>query len=299
MIKSGSAQPAPARVPARALSPQAASRPTCILTVDLDNCSYSRPCDAASPWNEPALKRMLETFETNAVRATFFVCAGLARGRPAVVRELAGRGHEIACHGLLRPQHPDCTPAKFRCDVAALKRTLENITGARVEGFRASGFSMTRWALPAMEILAEEGFAYDSSIRAALHLRLPHRPSLIRTNAGALLEFPLTAAGSVASKVARSRHQWPLAPFAASLLSFSWRASKLPAILPMQLADFGGPHATPGTARLFSSFCFETASEAAAVLLAEPHHEIRELELTRMLPARTRLWRYIYEIESY
>lgn len=296
MTKSGSAQPAPARVPAREVSPHAASRPACILTVDLDNCSFSRPCNAASPWNEPALKRTLDALDTNGIRATFFVCAGLARGRPAVVREIAGRGHEVACHGLLCPQHQDCTPAKFRCDVAALKRTLENITGARVAGFRASGFSMTRWALPAMVILAEEGFKYDSSIRAVFGPRLPHRPSLIRTGAGSVLELPLTAAAAAASRLARARRPWPVAPLAAFLVSLSWRASKLPAVLPLQLADFGRP--SPGTDRLLCSFRFETAGDAASLLIAEPH-DVREMDLSRMLPARTRLWRYIHEVESY
>ncbi len=244
---------------------------------------------------------MLDAFATDGIRATFFVCAGVARGRPAIVRELAARGHEVACHGLLRTQHRDCTPAKFRCDVAALKRTLENITAAPAAGFRAAGFSMTRWALPALEILAEEGFVYDSSIRAALHRRLPHSPSLIRTHGGALLEFPLTIGGSFASKVASSRYKLPPAMevLVASFLSSSIRASKLPAVLPLELAAFSSPRATAHVARFMSAFWFDTAAEAAADLLAAPRDGVRELELARMLPMRTRLWRYIYEIESY
>ena len=44
-------------------------------------------------------RRLLELFDETGSRATFFVLGWVAERQPALVREIAARGHEIACHG--------------------------------------------------------------------------------------------------------------------------------------------------------------------------------------------------------
>jgi polysaccharide deacetylase family protein (PEP-CTERM system associated) len=56
------------------------------------------------------------------------------------------------------------TPSQFRDDVVRSRYAIENAAGMQVVGFRAPSFSITRNTLWALEILAEEGFEYDSSI---------------------------------------------------------------------------------------------------------------------------------------
>jgi peptidoglycan-N-acetylglucosamine deacetylase len=58
--------------------------------------------DAAHFGLEVALPRMLDALDRHGLRATFPVPAVLAERRPALVRELASRGHEVAAHGWLR-----------------------------------------------------------------------------------------------------------------------------------------------------------------------------------------------------
>jgi polysaccharide deacetylase family protein (PEP-CTERM system associated) len=56
------------------------------------------------------------------------------------------------------------TEEEFQCEVADCKKLLEDITSSQILGYRAPAFSIvpqTKWVL---EILAQKGFKYDSSI---------------------------------------------------------------------------------------------------------------------------------------
>jgi polysaccharide deacetylase family protein (PEP-CTERM system associated) len=128
-------------------------------------------------------KRTLEVLESGKCRATFFVLGWVAEREPRLLRELAEAGHELACHSHLhRPLHT-LKPSEFRDDLIRSRDAIENAAGARVLGFRAPTFSITNKSLWALEILAQEGFLYDSSIFPIHHdlygvpdaPRWPHR----------------------------------------------------------------------------------------------------------------------------
>src|SRR5262249_3702607 len=87
------------------------------------------------------------------------------------------------------------SPAEFRRDVRQSKDALEQLTGAVVVGYRAPTFSIVRATAWAIDILAEVGMAYDSSIYPVRHDRygIPHAPRapfLARGGAPALLGLP-------------------------------------------------------------------------------------------------------------
>jgi polysaccharide deacetylase family protein (PEP-CTERM system associated) len=104
--------------------------------------------------------RILELMAASGVTATFFVLGWVADRCPALVERIAAEGHEIASHGYCHELVTALTPDAFRADVERSKSLLEDLTGARIEGYRAPSFSITDWAIP---ILQELGFAYDSS----------------------------------------------------------------------------------------------------------------------------------------
>jgi polysaccharide deacetylase family protein (PEP-CTERM system associated) len=92
------------------------------------------------------------------------------------------------------------SPEVFRRETLQSKELLEDITGSRVRGYRAASYSITgrsRWAL---DILAEAGFIYDSSIFPVRHDRYgmpgtPEHPYIMTTDDGhSLVEFPLSTA---------------------------------------------------------------------------------------------------------
>jgi len=78
-------------------------------------------------------------------------------------------GHEIACHSYWHRPVYSLTPAEFREDTRAAVSAIEDAAGARVAGYRAPSWSITKTCLWALDILAEEGFLYDSSIYPIRH----------------------------------------------------------------------------------------------------------------------------------
>jgi|GEM_PF-613760 len=141
-------------------------------------------------------RRLLDLLEENDVRATFFVLGWVARRNRTLVETIAERGHEVACHGYSHELIYRQKPELFRLETRYAKALLEDIVQRPVEGYRAASYSITRESLWALDILAEEGFVYDSSIYPIRHDRygIPgavDRPHRLATPAGApLVEFP-------------------------------------------------------------------------------------------------------------
>jgi polysaccharide deacetylase family protein (PEP-CTERM system associated) len=141
--------------------------------------------------------KILEMMAKNGTVGTFFVLGWVADHFPRLVQRIAGAGHEIACHSQEHRRVFDLNPAEFRSDTLAAKQAIENACGVRVRGYRAPNFSITQNSLWALEILAELGFDYDSSIFPVHHPNygmpaVPRFPFIITTKAGPLVEFPLT-----------------------------------------------------------------------------------------------------------
>jgi polysaccharide deacetylase family protein (PEP-CTERM system associated) len=139
---------------------------------------------------------LLDLLARAGARATFFTVGWLAERRPALVRRIAGAGHEIASHSHWHRRVPTLSRDEFRADVRAAKAALEAAAGQRVLGFRAPSFSILRGFAWAHEILREEGHVYDSSVFPIRrpgygNPGAPTEPYRIRCTAGDLLELPL------------------------------------------------------------------------------------------------------------
>ena len=88
---------------------------------------------------------------------------------PFLAREVQSRGHELACHSYWHRTVYSLSPQEFREDTRRAKRVIEDASGAAVHGYRAPSWSITKTCLWALDILAEEGFTYDSSIYPIHH----------------------------------------------------------------------------------------------------------------------------------
>jgi len=145
---------------------------------------------------EKNVGRLLELLEKHQTRATFFVLGKFAEAHPNVVREIDKAGHEIASHGHFHIPLPKTSPERFREDLRQSRGVLADITGREVRGYRAASWSLTRETLWALEIMAEEDLAYDSSMfPTSFHAYgfpgSPLRPSRIRLSSGSsIVEFP-------------------------------------------------------------------------------------------------------------
>jgi polysaccharide deacetylase family protein (PEP-CTERM system associated) len=142
--------------------------------------------------------QLMDLFERNDARATFFVLGWLAEREPELIREMVSRGHEVASHGYGHDLVYQQGERVFREETLRSKTLLEDIAGVPVRGYRAASFSITNKSLWALDVLAELGFEYDSSIFPTLHDRYgiagaPKAPVQLETLSGGTIgEFPLT-----------------------------------------------------------------------------------------------------------
>ena len=142
-------------------------------------------------------KNILELFAELNVHATFFVLGWIAERHPALVREIAAGGHELACHSYRHCLIYSLQPQAFREDTYRAKDVIEQAAGRSIYGYRAPTFSIVTRSLWALDILAELGFTYDSSIFPIHHDRYgipqaPRFPFRVTTAAGPLVEYPMT-----------------------------------------------------------------------------------------------------------
>lgn len=142
--------------------------------------------------------RLLDTLERTSTHATFFVLGWVAERQPDLIRAIADRGHEIACHGYGHELVYEIGPDRFRDDIRRARTAIQAATGIDPKGYRAPSYSITNRSLWALEILTEEGFEYDSSIFPIHHHRygipdFSRTPVLIELpNGRTIREFPMT-----------------------------------------------------------------------------------------------------------
>jgi len=142
-------------------------------------------------------RRILDLFAMQGVRGTFFIVGWVAEKFPALVRDIGAGGHELACHSYWHRLIYKLDPKEFREDTRRAKSVIEQLAGQAVRGYRAPTYSIVTSSLWALEILAELGFTYDSSIFPIHHDRYgipeaPRAPFRIMTASGPLMEYPIT-----------------------------------------------------------------------------------------------------------
>ena len=141
---------------------------------------------------------VIDLFARANVTATFFTLGWVAQRHPALIRRAADAGHEIASHGWDHRRVFTMSPAEFRADIRRTRAVLEDAAGAAVTGYRAPSFSIDARTPWAHAILAEEGYAYSSSVAPVKHDHYgwPDAPRFaFRPIAGApLIELPVTTA---------------------------------------------------------------------------------------------------------
>lgn len=144
-----------------------------VLTVTLEDCFHFgsfRSIVRRDRWDrmdsrlEANTLRTLDLLDRFDIRASFVVLGWVADRQPEIVREVARRGHEVLSAGYYNRSLREMTPPEFRSDLARAREAIERASGQRVVGYRVA----QKWFRPkdlwALDMLAEEGYAYDSSL---------------------------------------------------------------------------------------------------------------------------------------
>ncbi|HEY7727454.1 MAG TPA: XrtA system polysaccharide deacetylase [Candidatus Eisenbacteria bacterium] len=234
--------------------------------------------------------RLLDIFDEYKVRSTFFILGWVAERYPQLVRTIAQRGHEIASHGMSHRMLGELTRDAFREEARESKALLEDLAGTPVLGFRAPSYSVgvgTLWALP---ILAETGYAYDSSIYPIRRRRYgypagPTRPERLQTGTGAsIVEFPLPTVplGPIRFPVLAGAYL-RLLPGWVSVAAARWHAlRRVPLVLNVHPWEIDPDQPTIGSSRLATWTHYARLGRTMEILSAV-------LRCGRFAPVATRL----------
>lgn len=188
--------------------------PVNAMTVDVEEyfqVGAFESCIDRSKWDdlesrlEISMDIVLRLLGDAGVRGTFFFLGWIAERHPDVVRRVAGAGHEIASHGYDHRRITGMTADSFREDIKRTSGILADITGHQVRGYRAPSFSICATNLWALEVLAEEGYAYSSSIYPIHHdhYGMPSAPRFMFNPVpdSAMIEVPVTTVSLAGRKI--------------------------------------------------------------------------------------------------
>lgn len=192
---------------ARADRPAAREAPRNAMSVDVEDWfqvgAFERVIDRAD-WDllahrvERNTDAVLALFAESGVNATFFTLGWVAQRYPALIRRIVAQGHELASHGWAHDRVFTLDAARFRADLARARAALEDAGGVAVTGYRAPSFSIDARTPWAHRVLAEEGYAYSSSVAPLRHDHYgwPDAPRYAFRPLGdaALVELPVTVA---------------------------------------------------------------------------------------------------------
>lgn len=172
------------------------------FTVDVEDWFDGIPIAAASKQSAErrlhvGMDRILDLLGRFGYKGTFFILGPIAEAYPDLVRRLDAEGHEIGCHGWSHDLLYTMDRARFRDETRMAADVISSLTGRPVTAYRAAYFSVTTASLWALDVLAELGFRYDSSIFPVKNWRygipgFSPDPQVIPTPAGPIYELPLS-----------------------------------------------------------------------------------------------------------
>ena len=125
--------------------------------------------DGLSDRVERNCSAILDMFAKADVKATFFALGWVAQRHGPLMRRIVEAGHELASHGWDHERVFRMDRAGFTADLERSRKVLEDASGVQITGYRAPSFSIdsrTPWAYMA---LAEQGYAYSSSVAPITH----------------------------------------------------------------------------------------------------------------------------------
>lgn len=125
--------------------------------------------DSLSGRVERNVEAILELFARCDVQATFFTLGWVAQRHGPLMRRIVAAGHELASHGWDHARVFTLGREAFAADVERARKVLEDAAGVAITGYRAPSFSIDQRTPWAYAVLAEQGYAYSSSVAPITH----------------------------------------------------------------------------------------------------------------------------------
>ena len=153
-----------------------------LLTVSVEDYFHSGSLEAVvalKHWSriesrlETSIRQTIDLLGEHQVRATFFVLGWTAERQPEIVRMIRAAGHEVASRGYGKGKI--LGPQALRDDLQRTREALEAAGSNRIYGYRHWRWITRPEELWVLDVVAEDGYAYDSSVNPILR-RFSHDP---------------------------------------------------------------------------------------------------------------------------
>lgn len=172
------------------------------MTVDVEDYFHVSAFDSVYSQNDWAsltprvsenTHRLIDLFNENDVKATFFTLGWVAKHCPDVIRRIVDEGHELASHGTNHRRNTQMTSELVFEDIKESKDILEQISGQPVLGYRAPSFSIDTTNEWVFDILVDLGFKYSSSTYPIKHdlYGVPEWPRFAHKRKEGIVEIPI------------------------------------------------------------------------------------------------------------
>ena len=177
-----------------------------ILTFDIEEWFHildNKSTKTETNWNtyEERINRNMDKvfqfLKINNLKATFFVVGWIAEKYPHIVKKIDSLNFEIGSHTYYHQLMYEQSRKEISEDLIKSIDIIEQITGKKVQYFRAPGFSITEKNKWAFEVLINNGITHDCSVFPAsrAHGGIPSYklaiPSRLIYNGLELKEFPI------------------------------------------------------------------------------------------------------------
>lgn len=130
-----------------------------------------------------AVPRILETFRKFDLKQSFFIPAWCIENHAKTVEAIVTEGHEVGYHGYIHEAPNSLSEAQEHDWMCRSIEIIEKHTGKRPRGNRSPLYHMSS---KTPELLAKEGFLYDSSLMG------DEVPYVLDTGHGELVELPVS-----------------------------------------------------------------------------------------------------------
>ena len=171
-----------------------------------ENVIDRRNWDSLSDRVERNVEQILDLFAACDVQGTFFTLGWVAERHGPLMRRIVDAGHELASHGWDHARVFTLGKDAFARDIERARKVLEDASGVAITGYRAPSFSIDQRTPWAYEVLAEQGYAYSSSVAPITHdhygWRNAPRFAFRPLASSALVEIPVTTAHFAGKRLA-------------------------------------------------------------------------------------------------
>ncbi len=172
------------------------------MTVDVEDYFHVSAFETVispSDWDGISLRvadntnRLIDLFNDNGIKATFFTLGWVAKRCPELIKRIVNEGHELASHGSNHRRNTSMSREQVTSDIADSKHILEDISGIGIDGYRAPSFSIDETNEYVFELLVELGFKYSSSTYPISHdlYGVPHWPRFAHRRKEGIIEIPV------------------------------------------------------------------------------------------------------------